>query len=102
MTPPRPLAQPSPAYPDTATVVLRRGDLGAGATVAAAEGRVRLRLLVRSDGSVSTVDILVSSGHPDLDRAAVAALARWRFQPATRDRVPIDAYYQVWVVFRLE
>jgi protein TonB len=82
--------------------VLRRSDLGAGATVAAAQGRVRLRLLVRLDGSVGTVEMLVSSGHPELDRAAVAALAQWRFQAATRDGVPIDAYYQVWVVFRLE
>jgi protein TonB len=81
---------------------VRRDDLGAGATALTAEGRVRLRLLVRSDGTVGRVDTVISSGHPALDRAAAEALGRWRFQPATRDDVPIDAYYLVWVVFRLE
>ncbi|MDR5682950.1 MAG: energy transducer TonB [Armatimonadota bacterium] len=83
-------------------MVVRRGELGTGAAVAVREGRVRLRLLVLSDGSVGAVDIVVSSGYGELDRAAAAALAVWRFAPATRDGVPIDAYYLVWVTFRVE
>lgn len=102
LTPPRPIVRPSPGYPDAATVVVRRDDLGGGATALTPEGRVRLRLLVRPDGTVGRVDTVISSGHPALDRAAAGALAQWRFYPATRDGVPIEAYYLVWVVFRLE
>jgi len=41
---------------------------------------------------VSRVDVIASSGSPALDRAAAEAVKRWRFAPATRDGVPIDAY----------
>jgi len=62
---------------------------------------VRLRLLVRSDGTVGSVEVVVSSGDPEVDRAAVDALSRWRFEPARRDGGPIDSYYFVWVTFQL-
>jgi protein TonB len=64
------------------------------------EGRLRLRLLVRADGTVGGVELLVSSGDAELDRAAVAALSRWQFEPARRDGQPVDSYYLVWVAFR--
>jgi protein TonB len=63
------------------------------------EGRLQVRLLVRADGVVGTVDVVASSGDPELDRAAVQALARWRFEPARRDGQPVDSYYLVWVTF---
>lgn len=65
------------------------------------QGRVRLRLLVRSDGSVGHVDVVVPSGEPELDRAAAEALRRWRFEPARRGGEPVDSYYLVWVSFEL-
>jgi protein TonB len=60
---------------------------------------VQVRLLVRADGTVGRVDVLASSGDPELDRATVAAMSRWRFDPARRGGTPVDSYYVVWVRF---
>jgi protein TonB len=65
------------------------------------EGRLRLRLFVRADGTVGDVEVVTPSGEPELDRAAAEALRRWRFQPARRDGEPVDSYYLVWVTFEL-
>lgn len=62
-------------------------------------GRVRVRLLIRSDGAVAIVEVIVSSGNTSLDEAARRGLLRWRFVPATRDGVPIDAYLLIWITF---
>jgi protein TonB len=67
---------------------------------ASVKGRVRVRLLIRLDGTVASVEVLVSSGDSALDEAARMGLARWRFAPAGRDGVPIDAYLLLWVTFR--
>jgi protein TonB len=100
LKPPEPIDMETPQYPFR--VLIRRGDLSPEAALQTPEGRARLRLLVRSDGTVGEVRILVSSGYPELDRAAAEALRRWHFLPATRDGVPIDAYYDIWVTFRVD
>jgi protein TonB len=81
-------------YPGGAlSLTLKRQDLGAGAlAVAAPEGVVQLRALVQADGSVRSVEVLVSSGSSALDRAASDAVRQWQFAPAARDGTPIDAY----------
>jgi protein TonB len=66
----------------------------------AVRGRLKVRLLVRADGTVGRVEVLITSGDPALDEAARLGLARWRFVPARRDGVPIDAYLVLWVTFR--
>lgn len=38
---------------------------------------------VRPDGSVSRVDVLRSTGHPELDTVVVSAFKKWRFTPGT-------------------
>jgi protein TonB len=96
-----PLTKPAPGYPEP-TLRVERSGLSAGARAAAAQGRVRLRVLVRADGGVDRVDVLVSTGSPELDASAVASLSQWRFAPATRDGVAIDAYYSLWISFRLD
>lgn len=101
LTPPRPVTTFLPQYPDVVVLTVRRSSLSSEAVLRAPEGRVRLRLLVRADGTVGSVEVLVSSGFPELDRAAADALSRWRFEPATRDGAPTDAYYLVWVTFAL-
>ena len=52
------------------------------------EGTVRCRLHVAADGAVTRVDVVESSGHRRLDRAAVAALLLWRFEPASASEAP--------------
>jgi protein TonB len=64
--------------------------------------RVRLRLLVRADGTVGAVDVFVSSGRAELDDAAVSAAQAWRFAPARRDGEPVASRVLIWVAFVLE
>src|SRR6185312_12146560 len=89
---PRPVAgmesdQP-PRYPDAAR---RRGE----------QGRVMLHVDVSADGLPTEVEIAHSSGHHALDEAAVSAVKRWRFVPASHDGRPIAGSADVPVRFQL-
>jgi len=46
---------------------------------------------VAADGSVERLDLAQSSGNRDIDRAALEAVRRWRFQPAQRNGQPVSA-----------
>lgn len=93
LVPPRVIDTAGMEYPGEAfRLALRRQDLGPELAVEGAEGTVALRALVSVDGAVRSVEVAASSGSPVLDRAAADAVRRWRFTPATRDGVPIDAY----------
>lgn len=98
LTPPKPVYAPAPEYPGFRLAVEPAAGSASGLPVRP-EGRLRLRLLVRADGTVGAVELLVSSGDPELDRAAVTALSGWHFEPARRDGEPVDSYYLVWVAF---
>lgn len=92
-----PSAYPAEGY----HIVLERGQLAPQVKIAAPEGRVLLRILVRSDGGIALVEIVESSGVEALDHAATRAAWSWRFSPATRDGTPIDAWVLVSVRFVL-
>ena len=63
------------------------------------EGTVTLYAVIRSDGSVDAVRVL--RGVDDrLDEYARAALARWRFQPATKNGSAVDLEAVVMIPFR--
>ena len=59
------------------------------------QGSVILRVLVKSDGSVGSIEIKSSSDYPRIDQAAVDAVRNWQFNPATRNGSPIDEWYQI-------
>ena len=82
------LNNPKPPYPLAAR---RRG----------LEGRVLLVVHVRADGSCARVQLKRSSGHAQLDDAALSTVRRWRFLPAQRAGVAIDSWVEVPVSFRL-
>lgn len=84
---PLPITTRPPRYP---TEEQRRG-IG---------GIVRVRIHVAADGSVQDSSIEDSSGNRNLDRAALEAVRRWSFQPATRDGQPIPAKVVVPIVFK--
>lgn len=83
---PEPLQMPAPRYPRSA---LR---LGLG-------GTVRIKVWVAADGSVERMDISQGSGNRDLDRAALEAVRRWRFRPATRNGQPVASEAVVPISF---
>lgn len=67
------------------------------------EGTVMLQVLVDVDGRPLDVLVQQSSGNRQLDEAArTQVLKRWKFRPATRDGVAIQALGLVPVVFKLQ
>lgn len=99
ITPPVPVALDPPPHPGVWHVVVETPGLVAEAQPAQASARVRLRLLVREDGSVGRVEVAVSSGRPELDGAAATAARSWRFLPARRDGSAIASTVLIWVSF---
>ena len=66
------------------------------------EGTVSLRFLVGVDGKVIQSEIEKSSGFKRLDEAARAGLSKCRFQPATLDGRPEQAWASMKYTWRLE
>jgi protein TonB len=66
------------------------------------QGRVQLRVHVTPDGGASEVLLGRSSGYPRLDAAARRAVERWKFVPARRGDVAVDAWVIVPISFSLE
>jgi len=64
-------------------------------------GVVIIRALVTPDGDTRETRVWRSSGYALLDAAAIAAVRRWAFEPATRDNRGIEAWVEVPVDFRL-
>jgi len=52
-------------------------------------GTVELRVQISPDGAVKQVEVV--SGHPILAKAAVDAMAQWKFQPQLRNGKPAEA-----------
>ncbi len=66
------------------------------------EGRVVVRVLVGIDGRVKQVE-RVSATTDAFYRATLdRALAKWRFKPATRDGVPVEAWRSMALTFVLQ
>lgn len=86
---PQPLRTPAPRYPQEA---LRMG----------VDGTVRVRVTVAADGSVDRLELAEGSGNRYLDRAALEAVRRWRFLPATRGGQPTAAEVVVPIAFDLD
>jgi TonB family protein len=62
---------------------------------------VHLGLQVRADGTVGDIEILdCSVPWEGFEFAAIEAARRWRYEPATRDGVPIDSVVEVELRFR--
>jgi periplasmic protein TonB len=66
------------------------------------EGSVQLRVFVDEKGRPQDVAVDRSSGHSRLDQAAISAVKRWRFQPATGGSGPIGTWSRVTITFRLQ
>ena len=55
-------------------------------------------LVIDREARVREVEV-VRAVHPELERLAIEAVRTWRFNPATRDGVPIDVFFNVAVAF---
>jgi protein TonB len=81
--------QMKPTYPESA----RRAGI---------EGTSLLRFEVTEGGTVSKIIVEKSAGHEELDRAAVAAIQRWRFEPARRGTQAVAVWVTLPVRFELK
>lgn len=97
--PPIPISLDPPAHPDAWQVVVEAPGLTSGARAEGVTARLRLRLVVREDGTVGDVTVIVPSGRPALDARAASAARAWRFLPARSDGAPIASAVLVWVSF---
>jgi TonB family protein len=66
------------------------------------EGTLVVAIEIYADGSVGRWKIMRSSGHAMLDRAAVRAIRRWKFDPAREKGRPIASCVQVPVRFVID
>jgi protein TonB len=64
-------------------------------------GTVLVRARVLPDGSTEETRVWRSSGHALLDAAAIAAVRRWAFEPASVEGRRVEAWVEVPVHFRL-
>ncbi len=83
------LSNPEPSYPPAS---LELGESGA----------VLLRVAVSADGQPTSVEVARSSGFGRLDRAAVAAVKRWRFTPARRGSEAVAGTVLVPINFQIK
>lgn len=65
------------------------------------QGVVVLQAVISEKGDVEDIKVLKPLSH-GLTEAAVEALKQWKFQPATRNRVPIAVYYNTTHNFQLD
>jgi protein TonB len=65
------------------------------------EGAVTLSFLVAADGSVVDSKIEKTSGHKNLDKAAVKGLSACKFKPGTKDGAPAQTWAKVDYVWKL-
>ncbi len=84
---PVPIDTPAPAYSEAARLTRAAGVVVLSATIA-------------SDGRV--VDVAVENdAHPLLERLAVEAVSRWRYEPARVGTHPVSVVLRVTLTFRL-
>lgn len=84
---PTPLSQPPPSYPYS----LRR---------AGVSGEVVVVFVVTPEGTVENTEVERSS-HPDFNRPAREAVARWTFEPATKAGEKVSVLVRTTVEFSL-
>jgi TonB family protein len=80
---------------------MERGPYPADARRSKAEGVVTLHIEVLANGKVGEVNVVQSSGHASLDRAAREAAQYWRFEPAEADGRAVASRFEIRYRFRL-
>jgi protein TonB len=80
------ISQPAPDYPPLARM-------------ARIQGTVRLEAVISAEGRIQSLKVL--AGHPLLVNAALAAVARWRYQPTLLNGEPVEVVTQIDVNFCL-
>jgi TonB family protein len=86
--PPRVIYSPDPGYSEEASK-------------AKFEGTCVLSLIVGTDGNARDIKVVRSLGK-GLDEKAIDAIKTWKFEPGTKDGVPVGTQIDIEVTFRLK
>jgi len=70
------------------------------AKMARIQGVVRLEAVISTGGTIRNLRVL--AGHPLLVKAAIDAVARWRYQPTLLNGDPVEVITEIDVNFTLE
>jgi len=65
------------------------------------QGDVLLRVLVEPNGEVGDVHVVQSSGHAQLDAAALIGVGYWYYIPAVRNHRAVESWVTVRIKFRI-
>lgn len=65
------------------------------------EGWVELAFTITADGSVNDVKVIDAQPRHVFDRAAIDAVTRWKYQPATQDGSPVASNKRQRIEFKL-
>jgi protein TonB len=65
------------------------------------QGDVLLRVLVEPNGEVGDVRVVQSSGHAQLDAAALIGVGYWYYIPAVRNHRAVESWVTVRIRFRI-
>ena len=84
---PLPLVRVEPQYPPQAA---RRG----------LEGWVHVRFTITTGGSIKNA-VVVKSSHGVFEKAALQAVAKWKYQPQTKDGKPVEATAETVLRFEM-
>lgn len=103
---PVPTATPTPVLVDASVDPRYAADLQPlyppEETRAGREGRVVVRVLVGVDGRVKQVEPVSATSDAFFRATAQRATSRWRFRPATRDGIPVEAWRTMAIRFVLK
>ncbi len=96
--------EPQPStYVEPKSLVRVNPEYPASALSSGREGWVMLSFVISPTGDVVEPMIEQSSGGEPFERAALAAIARWKYAPATQDGVPVEqAMTKTIIRFQLE
>ena len=65
------------------------------------EGKVLLRVTIGADGRVEAASVIRSDVTPAMEKAAIAAVMKFEFEPAMQRNIPVRSLMAVPVWFRL-
>ena len=85
---PVPLKTPPPRYPDS----LRREGVA---------GVVAVTVVIDENGAIIS-SVVAKSSHPDFDKPALDAIAKWKFKPGKKDGNPVKVKATLPLRFNLE
>jgi len=108
ITPPPPVAPPKPQAPaiSAPASIGRAHECGSRfypplATRLGHQGVTTIGFTIQPDGSVTNVHVTESSGHDELDQAAVPCAERWQYKPAMQNGQPVAVPWTTKVVWKL-